>query len=156
MQSINLILFTVTAQPHTTKDHAVSWGGFKHFGCTCFPISRSTGTFCKKRQVFWNVTPCQHVNTDTAHVLTKISLRKFHLKLIYRNVIKVSFQTELLYFTEETSFRSFCKGKTLFQPLWPDEQCVFHLISYVPPTTNSTYNQAFKMYLVRKSGSTCS
>jgi len=74
----------------------------------------AVGTFCNKRQVFWDVTPCQRVNTAITQVLTKISLRKFRFKLIYRNVIEVSFQTELLYFTEETSFRLFCNGKTLY------------------------------------------
>ena len=56
----------------------------------------------------------KHVNTATPQVLAEISLRKFHFKLIYRNVIKVSFQTALLYFTEETLFRLFCKGNTIY------------------------------------------
>ena len=43
----------------------------------------------------------------------QISFRKFLFKLIYRNVIKVSFQTKLLYFSAETSIRLFCKGKIL-------------------------------------------
>ena len=47
---------------------ALLWGGFRHFGYTCFVIFRviltpwmqAVGTFSNKHPVFWNVTPFIH------------------------------------------------------------------------------------------------
>jgi len=59
----------------------------------------------------YTVSTCKYRHCTS---FDQISFRKFLFKLIYRNVIIVSFQTELLFFTEETSFRLFCKGKMLY------------------------------------------
>jgi hypothetical protein len=138
--------------------HVVLWGGYKHFGCTCFlNVSSFSGLFkpsgCSATniQVFWGVTPRQCVNTATP--------QNYHKKISFQTTIRMSlkFHFKLLFFLFHwrNSVHIILQRKDcLFQFLWPDGGCIFHLISYFPSITNSTYNQVFRTYLVHKSGST--
>jgi hypothetical protein len=66
---------------------AVLWGGYEHYGCTCFLIFRviqtlwmgAVGTFCNRCS---SITPHQLENTGTPQIMTKIFFRKFHFKLL--------------------------------------------------------------------------